>query len=459
MTHYISNAFSRAAYFFQYVVIQAISAPFNLAKRVLAVFKSRVTENTPSRPVTKKPHVVSQKLPTLTQAQAATKIQSWFRNKLVATDSTLVKQAKSVMRLSKINPYNSYGDSAQEPSPAVRWEKLKKFATLLEKDHYVFAHSSSFAHSFFVDLRTHLSSKILFPTYSSRWNTHRNFRSKNTPMPFKNITEYFKSNLCYRINAGSTTDDHNQHLILSCDGDLDNKQSHESAYHFFKQNSNISHASHLTDSFFKEHIQNADIRNFAMAYKRTIDASSPTTTSGRVYLIAIPKKTLQDQKTCYVWRSHAYGKVCNHSSFWSILTFKAPHKEFIDVLDKHQKGNTIFQMCQDQYRILAPNLDRDLTKKVFALDSLTESQEKTYKDSFWKLAILLKQVQRLESISSKTSKEDLVSILLRTRFDVKHLAYTTPEMQKTYVKGISNILNSKKNLLMTHATYLQKNLP
>lgn len=491
MPHPISATFNYSTHYVYNLVTQVISFHFKLCEKILSLFKSKVPKHISNpAPISKKPHKVSRKL-TPTESQAATKIQRWYRNKLVALDPALIKEAKNIMRVSENNSFKSYFKSCFTASDAdARWEKLQKFTTTssLTKDHYVFAHSSSFSHAVLTDMRTYLDSPILFPATSSRWDTYRKFRSSKAPLTFKNVAHYFKSNLCKDINSGKTTDDKNRHLIISCDSYLGNKGQTESANYFFKSNSSwFSANSTFINSLFKEHIKNKDILSFATS--QDFNEVNTWRGQGRVYLIAIPKQTVAKQDSCYVWRSHAYGKVCplyGKQPPSSDKEIKEYHKNFTEVLEKHQKGISATPHCHlpayfaahthAQYRILADNLNVDLTAKVLALDSLNTTQEKNHKEFFWQLATLLKQCKRLESISKDTPKEDLVSILLRTRFNINHLKKHKnyfqrfleflfelfklfPSKETLYTRGIASILNEKKDFLLQHSAYLQANLP
>jgi hypothetical protein len=259
-------------------------------------------------------------------------------------------------------------------------------------------------------------------------------------------------------------------------------------------------------------------------------------TKGRVYLIAIPKTEVENPNSCYIWRSHAYGRVCPHPRPGSVSP-KTPqqlqeyHDTFIEILGAHQKDNPI-HACPDgippQYRMLSYNLDRDPLKRVITIDPpLSAELEKQRQVFVWKLGLLLKQVKRLESITKETSSEDLTSSLLRTRFSLETFfaegnfnpkakapkpatmpalpqpaeakknpsffkkcldriiafvqsifSFFTKKVSPTpitppsiltqqaaganeplYIKGIQDILKSKKDILLSHQQHLRKYLP
>lgn len=499
MLNKISPTFSHISHSAYNLVTHGISSYFKLCEKIYSFFKSKVYKPTsPSTLLSEK--IISDTLTTKTQA--AIKIQRWYRNRLVKAPPKIMEETEKTKNAMKLDITNHFG---QDTTAEARWKKIKEFTKHLEKDYYVFVHSSSFKHAILADMRTYLDSPTLFPTHYSRWNTHKKFRKNSGPPQFKNVSDYFKSQLCKDINEGRTTDDNNRHLILSCDAYLDNKGPTESAYYFFKENKSwFSTNPMFVNSFFKEHITNSDICKFAASHDFEGTTLFPKTTfgQGRVYVIAIPKKTLQNKDTCYAWRAHPFGKVCTHPANFT----QSSHQDFINVLEKHTKGEPV-KTCigvagEAQYRLLPHNLDKDPTKLVFAFDSLNDVQKDKYNAAFQKLASLLKQCKRLESISDNTLKEDLVSILLRTRFhltkapsnvsspkksyfqrfkdfltsikeSIKEFLMSTfsflfptsynklseSEKEQLYIKGITAILNSKKAILLKHRVYLKENLP
>ena len=123
-----------------------------------------------------------------------------------------------------------------------------------------------------------------------------------------------------------------QYYDVVAKGELTNKII-ERATDFFKQNGNIFNVDErFVKAFFKNYIKDSNIRTFAeqqyvQVTKKLL--SSTTIGQGRVYLIAIPKKTLEDPNTCYVWRAHPFGPVCTCSHGSS----KKGHEQFIEILN------------------------------------------------------------------------------------------------------------------------------
>lgn len=368
----------------------------------------------------------------------------------------LAQESTTLLTLSQKNTYPIDIDS--------QWEKVEAFAKKLKKDHYVFAHSSSYVDSLITGLQTHLDPSTLFPAFSSRWATQRKFRSHFTPINYENTEKYFHSDLRKDIDRRIKNDHFpNNAQMLSCDAYLKNRQSAESAYFYFMNNQNFNNLNF--PQFLKDYIKNPSICDFANTTYLKLRSlfNSTIIGQGRIYLIAIPKETLENEKTCYVWRSHPLGVVC---SCYNTETHPQSHKGFIEVLKKHQ-DDVDEKICKaySQYRILAPNLDRDPTKQIFVLDSLTPCQETVFQVHFWDFATLLKQCQRLESISENTSKELLLSILLRTRFNIDDSTFPISEKSyhkkglTSYEKGLQEILKSKKAILKKHRKYLIEHLP
>lgn len=363
------------------------------------------------------------------------------------------------------------------------WNDIKYFVNDLKETHYVFLHSSSLYNSLFVDMQTHLDSSTPFPTlcHSKRWHTQRKLRPIDTKPQFENTLEYFQSDVCKNINTSKEKDNQHKTQILSCDGFLSNKTLWESAFYFFKKGSNVS--SLKFKDFLTQHLKTADAINFSEYLFSTM--VHPLIPQGmgisRVYVIAIEKPTVNNKKTCYVWRSHAYGQVCkcyetdrkyDHETFLSVLNTNQSewytnrsYEEGRSVMDKPCLN--LAAPTPPQYRILAPNLDKDPTRKVFALDPKVKNdheREQKFKDKFWALTSLLKQYQRLESISQDTPKELLVSILLRTRFDLhpklkkEQTTTTDPDLGPQYIAILQEILATKKEILSHHLPYLNEHL-
>ncbi|MEI8301562.1 MAG: DUF4116 domain-containing protein [Chlamydiota bacterium] len=380
-------------------------------------------------------------IPEISSSEAAIKIQRWLRSKLTRTHMN--------------NTMTVFKESHEDPEAA--WKVLKIFADSLHGKYYVFAHSSSLEHGYLVDMATHLDPSIPHPGFSSRWDSTRNMRPQGVaPVLFQNISRYLESDLCKDINEKRADDGYpNNAHILSCDGFLDNEGYMESAYHFFQDNSSAFTANkEFIDSFFQKYIQNPAICMFAVtAWLKGAKEYKLSKNLGRAYLIAIEKTTLQNEGTNYVWRSHAFGCVCN-----CIVGNESEHEKFIKTLEAHQDNRCIV-MCPNhahpQYRILTGNLEKDLTKKIFTFEALSD-KTKPYQEFYWHLAHVIKQCQRLESITINTPQEELLSILLRIRFTLNPLKFSSDTL---YQIGLETILSSKKEIFLKHSDYLTKKLP
>jgi hypothetical protein len=478
----IHHAASSSYQFVSKVISSSFKFAYILCETLYVLFKSKVlgySSNPPSLSIKQVSTELNPK-----QLKAATTIQRWYRKHLSYEKPETIEAAKKIMKLPE--SYLHYGKNTEDSYVETRWKKLQTFVHSLEKDHYVFAHSSSFGHSSIVDMREFLNGSLdLSPSKFSRWNTHKNFRGHKEQLPYKNLSEYLKSTLCKNINSAWTTDDNNRELILSCDANLNNKDHYESAYFYLKENKSwFSAEPAFIHAFFHEHLKNSHLCSFAkeemLEEKNAV--SSIKRGQGRLYLIAIEKKRLQSLPSCYVWRSHAFGRVCPAAGQTkapsSDAEITAYHQDMVKGLDDIQKGTVkphTHNGQHAQYRILPHNLDNDPTKKIFSLDSLTESQEKQHATFFWNLATLLKQCKRLEALSTTTSQEELLGVLLRTKFSLPepgkkslyrkfldclfkwfNWAFTKEAL---YRKGLTTTLKEKKTIFLQHQAYLLQHLP
>lgn len=82
--------------------------------------------------------------------------------------------------------------------------------------------------------------------------------------------------------------------------------------------------------------------------------------AGRMNVIAIPRDVIENEKTCFVYRSHVLGFECRCES--------RNHEKFLSDLREHYKGN--YTKCASQYRILTHPLDADVRVLTFTFDSM-----------------------------------------------------------------------------------------
>lgn len=420
----------------------------------------------------------------ITENQAALKIQRWYRS----------KQDEKKHELTKSNPLNLKAaqgvlfelDASKDKKKNLefynkQWNLVKEYATTLHPTHYVFTHSSSLSHGLFVDMATHLDLSISNPAFSRRWNLMKKMRPRGVaPNLFKNTEEYFKSEMCKKIQSGQEDDGYpnNAHL-LSCDAYLDNDDIFESSFYFFKENTNCFKPDlKFSLEFFKKYIKNENLSKFAAKEFHSLLSSKSLSKKipGRVYVIAIEKAHLQDKTKRYVFRAHPFGKVCSCNGSGE------NQGDFIKKLEEHQKGD-LKKLCplrdengaitefNPQYRILTGSLDKDPTRIVSSFDCLSSEIEREIKPNFWRIAQALKSCQRIEGLLLDTPKEQIVFALLRIHLDLsKYYSVSStnricktelkidPSSNDLYLKGLKEILRSKKEVFLEHKAYIEKHL-
>lgn len=170
---------------------------------------------------------------------------------------------------------------------------------------------------------------------------------------------------------------------------------------------------------------------------------------GMIRVIAIKKATITDQKTNYVWRSHAFGVLCKCQH----TKRKYGHDEFIATLEDHQKDN--YKPCNTknkplpQYRILASNLDRDPTKMIFTMDCLDKNEKERFRQIYSKLKVQLLALVRLESLDQCAHVRELADVLKLIDFS---------NFSSTYRAGYQTILRQNVQIINSHSEALEQAL-
>lgn len=341
------------------------------------------------------------------------------------------------------------------------WHRSTELAKRLrESGFYVFYHAHSYPITLHLELATHFSSLHQSQHFAAikPLQSRRKFRAEGVARHFANTTAYLASDLGKQINQGNTIDDRHRETIISCDSIEENKEAWESCQHFFKTNSSVVDTPTSTgmkpEGFDKTFIQ---------SYLRTVHFQKMALDSfsiargelkslpgyGMIRLIAIDQETIKNPETNYVWRSHAFGRLCTcaHS------IGKYGHDEFVQTLEKHQKRS--FSRCVKngkipQYRILAANLDRDIKKQIYNMDCLTEAERQTFDEIFNRLFQTLSHLYQLERIGHLKSYRELFGVLC----DIN-----PNEFSSDYRLGIQNIFLQNKELLQAHKKRLQIDLP
>lgn len=306
----------------------------------------------------------------------------------------------------------------------VIWQKVTSLgAELKKKGFYVFYH----AHSYPITLHLELTSFFQSQTRSIRvkglqpQELRRKFRAPLVGEYFTNTEAYLKSDIGRRINSGMSMDDHYRETILSVDAIEINQEAYESAQHFFKSNRSIVDTATSTGqssrtfdlAFIKNHLETDSFQEYAVElFSRARSALSRLPGYGMIRVIAIAKNTLENPKTNYVWRAHAFGRLCRCTH----TPGKFGHQEFVATLKKHQEG--IFSKCSTlsrpypQYRILAKSLDRDTTKQIYTMDCLTEREQKMYQGIYEDLKNKIVRIRRLEALLPTATYEQVLTALL-----------------------------------------------
>lgn len=335
------------------------------------------------------------------------------------------------------------------------WEKTKSLYDFLsKKGFYVFLH----AHSYPITLHLELSSRFQSLHQSGQFKdlkpleSRRKFRAPGVAGHYSNTTEYLKSSLGKLINWGLTIDDRHRESIISCDAIPDNNEAYESAQHFFKSNRSIvdTHSSTGLKSkvfdaqFLKSFIHNEDLCNYAVELFASARKKLSFANYGMIRIIAIAKKTLENEKTNFIWRSHAFGVLCTCKQSTGLFG----HNEFVKTLQENQKGK--YKRCSHgsipQYRILAENLDRSITKQVYTMDCLSDEERNRYNVIFNDLCRHLSNIIRLERIGECKSVEQMALIL-----NSVNLSTTSTD----YHKGITKVLKDHSSLIKDYLTALK----
>jgi len=343
------------------------------------------------------------------------------------------------------------------------WSRAEELSeNLKDLGYYVFFHAHSYPITLHLELSSHFQSlhqseifKQLKPLES-----RRKFRAPGVARHFANTSDYLKSDLAKAINNGWTMDDNHRETIISCDAIPDNDEAYESAQHFFKSNKSIVDTSSSTglsnqkfdSSFIKSYLDNRYFQQFAVDLFSSARRSLKHLPGyGMIRVIAIANETLENEKTNYIWRSHAFGKLCKckHNRR------KYGHKEFVATLRTNQEGKCnpcplTGHKSLPQYRILAGNLDRDITKQIYTMDCLNEDEREVYTSTFDRLQRKISKMIKLEQMGDCKTYEELLATL--KGIDAR-------ERNERYCRGVSEVLHDNELIIRDHLRLLRKDLP
>ncbi|MBS0637639.1 MAG: hypothetical protein JSS12_09015, partial [Verrucomicrobia bacterium] len=390
--------------------------------------------------------------------RSATIIQRLAAKKLYKTEREVKKAVQNIQKpqfnsliktaFSLAAVWATEGPSLRGYRGQIIWSDIKAlFAELKQRGFYVFLH----AHSYPITLHHELASHFLSMHQSAEFKaekpdeTRRKFRAPGVAQYFKNTSEYLKSPLARSINSGASMDDHHRETIISCDAIPANSQPYESANHFFHSNRSIvdtASSTHISNSsfdlsFISRFIQNPSLRSYAVSlFTKARKELSTIADYGMVRVIAIAKETLVNPETNYIWRSHAFGRLCTCKH----TPKKYGHDEFVETLESHQKGK--YNYCKErtvpQYRILAANLDKDPKKMVFNMDCLNSEERSRYEAILEELKTSLEHLIRLEQLGQCKSKEALQEVI-----DMINPLITSSH----YIQGTQEALRAHKGLI------------
>ncbi len=349
------------------------------------------------------------------------------------------------------------------------WDRTKKLVSALkEQGNYVFLHAHSYPITLHLELASHFQALHQSDAFKAckPEESRRKFRAPGVAESFENTAAYLKSNMAHAINSGQSMDDNHRETIISCDVITDNNEAYESTQHFFKSNRSIvdTHSStgmsysSFDSKFISSFIQDCDFKSYAVSlFAKARKELHGIADYGMIRIIAVAKKTIENPTTNYTWRSHAFGRICTckHS------TRKFGHAEFVETLKSHQKG--VYNYCTEvgvnilgltgktpQYRVLAANVDRDMTKQVYTMDCLNDDEKRQYHEIYSRLKTPLEHIISLQQMANCKTVAELGQILSEINVN---------EPSLNYKRGLSNIIEANKELITKHWHALSKLLP
>lgn len=336
-------------------------------------------------------------------------------------------------------------------------------ANVLKDTHYLFLHS--------VDRRISILHQLLTSVKSARpssvycGQTAVSLQYSASPPANANAEAYLSNCDMLKEELDDTVKREMADLV-SVNSYLFDATLGESALYFFSGPSNVSnfgHQSWPTDPTGKKCWRL--IRDVTQApslrvwWNRQLNLLRPVTELSKVgnslYLIAVPKQTLDDPERGYAYLSHSLGEPCSCGGTPKEDRFKAvtqdynganqckpPQYRCVDNLESAPFGYT-------QHRLLRTNLERDPGKLIFTF-AADEASAKEQKAKVRPLQRAMQDIVRLESIGSNLSARTIESILLRLDLDRE---------DELYQKGIREILYHKRQVLEQYQEYLLDALP
>lgn len=399
-----------------------------------------------------------------------------------------------------------YRKRAKGSEEQVAMAKMWEMKQMLSETHYCFTHGLSGNIAIMHDLFSLFDrADVSFPCHTPIYR--KRFRLPGESMLYANADAFLSS-------PTSQVSDHNKDqrkLLISADAFLFQDSLGESALDFFKDNMSVWQKGEKEGwnklieeqtNTFLQWITASE--SFCILIKRGIREimssrfASLSSDLNQLYLIAIPKQTLDDPDFNYAYRSHGGSLSCdihrglrddpytnekrleNQKAFSSLLaihnsldpsfTLEFRSRSYFDqnpdpttafpfpLFDDFTSQSSSPVCCNEiaQYRLLANNLDKDQEARVFTFNKYTAEEQQQYLEQMSPLVHLIKTVIRLESIDVDTASSQLESILLRLDLDGVLPGHSEHEQ---YLKGVKEILSSKTSFLEKHKEYLFQRLP
>jgi len=340
------------------------------------------------------------------------------------------------------------------------WDRTKKLCQALrEQGNYVFVHAHSYPITLHMDLASHFQSLHQSDVFKAckPEESRMKFRAPGVAQEFANTGAYLNSYMAQSINSGQSMDDNHRETIISCDVITANNEAYESAQHFFKSNKSIvdTHSSTgmsfgaFDSTFISSFVKDYNLKSYAVSlFAKARKELAGIADYGMIRIIAVAKKTIENPKTNYAWRSHAFGRVCTCKH----TARRIGHAEYVQTIKNHQNGE--YKYCTHgktpQYRILAANVDRDPTKQVYNMDCLNAEEKGQYNQIYERLKKPLERLVRLEQLAKSKTVQELAALL--SLIDVNESSWE-------YKTGISSLLYTNKALITRHWHELSRLLP
>jgi len=271
-----------------------------------------------------------------------------------------------------------------ETSTQTVFERAKVFCDELKPHYSLFIHGQSLEVAFFQKLFSSLDCAIRpFPKTRQRLSCSKDTNLERVvygegihPPNLLNAEAFHKSPLA------EISDRKLSSLIISADGFLENRDRGESAWFFFHQKeagaqlrTNTRWPKKFAEALALE-LCPSDLAKQKEIQIKIIEAHSTVASfeASALTVFGVRKSTLLQENKRYVYRSHPYGERCectHQGAFFKTLEENQQGKASICTLKSGRTYNP-------QYRILAPNFDKDPHAFAITVPNLSKEQLKSY---------------------------------------------------------------------------------